>query len=128
MKKLEYQVVFQALTQLPTSFVINKSTLQENQKWCKIVLSLAHSTNNLIPCAMKSIIKNVINLMVSSSTSKFTKKNSYNYKAMWRKIISKSGGIAIASYNQTKENKPKKKGEFEWGIVLLASAISRVIE
>jgi hypothetical protein len=63
---------------------------------------------------MKSIIKNVINLMVSSSTSKFTKKNSYNYKAMWRKTISNSGGIAIASYNQTKENKPKKKGEFEW--------------
>jgi hypothetical protein len=74
MKKMAYQVVLQALTQLPTSFVINKSKSQDNQKWCKIALSFTRSTNNLAPCAMKSDVRNVINLMVSSSTLDFTKK------------------------------------------------------
>lgn len=45
---------------------------------------------------------------------------------MWKETISNYGGIAIASYNGTKEKKPKKRGKFEWGIVLHTSAISRV--
>jgi len=47
--------------------------------------------------------------MVSSSTSKFTKKNSYNCKAMWRETISNYGGIAIAGYNWTKKTNQKRE-------------------
>lgn len=107
MKKLEYPVVLQALTQSSTSFVINKSTLQKTWNWCKTTLSFTCSTNNLVPCAMKFVVRSVINFMVSFSTLKHTKHNSCNHKKMWRKIINNNnlGGVAIAGYNWTKENK-----------------------
>jgi hypothetical protein len=74
-------------------------------------LSFARSTNNLTPCAMKSIVRNVINLMVSSSTLDFTNKNSYNCKTMWRKKINNNnfGDIVIGSWNKTKQNKQTKR-------------------
>jgi hypothetical protein len=67
-------------------------------------------TNNLAPCAKKLVVRNVINLMVSSSTSDFTKKHSCNYKIVWRKTISDNfSDVIIRSCNWT--NKTNRK---EW--------------
>jgi len=124
MRKLEYQVVFWTLTQLLTSFVINRSKSQKNQKWCKITLSLTWLTYKLTPCVMKFVVRSVINLMVSSSTSGFTKKNPSNYKSVWRKTINNNfSGVTIGSWNSTNKTN-RKSGGLEWWIVLCTCAIS----
>ncbi len=124
MRKLEYQVLLQDLTQFLTSFVIDKSKLQENQKWCKIALSFTWLTNNLAPCDKKFVVKNVINLMVSSSTSNFTIFVSSNYKIVWKEqstIILVTSSLEVA-IEQTKQM--EKSGELEWWTILCIGVIS----
>jgi hypothetical protein len=81
-------------------------------------------TNNLAPFAMKFVVRNVINLMVSSSTSDFKKQISYNYKIVWRKRISNNlvASSLEAAIEQTKQI--EKSGELEWWTILHTSAIS----
>lgn len=42
---------------------------KENLKWCKTLPSFTLLTNSIIPNAMKSFVKGIINLMVSPLTS-----------------------------------------------------------
>jgi hypothetical protein len=64
--------------------------------------------------------------MVSFSTLDFTKKNSYNYKIMWRKTINNnnSSDVVIGSCNKTKQNKQKMGGKLEWWTLLHINAIN----